>query len=181
MENNIALELARLHILQGADFIRQLKLLASLPDFHPVVDETGIYSMGGEQNEDYPSLINAARQLVRMGYTVFLLPNPKGIRTADFIIESKGIYKMYDLKTIQGKTSVLDRLLESIGQTNHVVLNICTTYNARLLATQIRTYFEVNKEALEVLVLKGRKVISVTRRFTLDSSYIWLFRDKYEK
>ena len=181
MNFDIAIELARLHILHGADFVRQLKLLASFSDFHLVKGEKSIYAMGGEQGEDYEAQMNAARKLVLLGYRVFILPNPHGIRTADFIVECKGVYKMYDLKTVQGKTSVLNRLLESIGQTSHVLLNVCSDYNARLLATQIKTYFEVNDDAIEVLVMKGRKTFSVTRRLVTNSRYLWLFRDKYEK
>ncbi len=71
--------------------------------------EKDIFSVGGENGEDYDNLMNAARKAVEHGYRVFLLPNPKGIRTADFIFERKGIYKMFDLKTITGKSSVSTR------------------------------------------------------------------------
>ena len=50
-------------------------------------------------------------------------------------------------------------MMESIGQSNRVLLNINTDYNARLLASDIRTYFEVNAEAIEVLIFKGKKLI----------------------
>lgn len=43
-EYDIALELARLHILKGADFIRQLKMLTQLNIFKPVENETDIYA-----------------------------------------------------------------------------------------------------------------------------------------
>ena len=49
--------------------------------------------------------------------------------------------------------------MESIGQSNRVLLNINTDYNARLLASDIRAYFEVNAEAIEVLIFKGKKLI----------------------
>lgn len=115
------------------------------------------------------------------GYRVYILPNPRGIRTADFIFERKGVYKMYDLKTISGKTSLENRLKESIGQSNHVLLNVCTTYNARLMAIQIKNYFIANPDALEVLIYKGKKAISVTRRFVENPLFMILFRRKYEK
>ena len=38
-EYDVALELARLHIMKGADFIRQLKQLVSLSIFKPVENE----------------------------------------------------------------------------------------------------------------------------------------------
>ncbi len=181
MNFDIAIELARLHFLQGADFVRQLRLLASLPDFHPVVGETGILSMGGERDEDYAALLNAARKLVALGYTVFILPNPKGIRTADFILKQRGIFKVYDLKTIHGKSSVINRLMESIGQTRHVLLNMITDYNTRKLTSDIKKYFERNPQAIEVLILKGNKAITITRRLTQSNRYYAEFKKMYEK
>lgn len=100
--NDIASELAKLHILRGADFSRQVERIALMKDFHPVSGEVDIYSVGGEQGEDYALLLNAARKAVIHGFRVFILPNPQGIRTADFIFERKGTYRIYDLKTIQG-------------------------------------------------------------------------------
>ena len=177
----LADELAELHYLHGASFIKQLKLITYYGDFHPVEGETEIFSTGGERSEDYENLLNAARKAVEHGYRVFILPNPKGFRTADFIFERKGIFKMYDLKTIQGHGSAINRLVESIGQVNHVLLNISTNYDARLLASDIRTYFEINSDAMEVLIFKGKKQISVDRDFTHSPQYHRLFRKRYEK
>ena len=178
---DISLELAKLHILTGADFIRQLKQIVSSGEFHPVEGEKDIFSVGGENGEDYDNLLNAARKAVEHGYRVFLLPNPKGIRTADFIFERKGIYKMYDLKTIQGKGSVFNRLVESIGQVNHVLLNLVTDYDARLMAADIKAYFEINSDAIELLIYKGKKQITVDRDFVCSPQYNRLFRKRYEK
>ena len=177
----IAVELQELHYLHGAQFVRQLKLITYYGDFHPVEGETDIFSTGGEGGEDYANLLNAARKAVEHGYKVFILPNPKGFRTADYIFERKGIYKMYDLKTIFGHGSVFNRLVESIGQVNHVLLNISTDYDSRLLASDIKSYFEINNDALEVLIFKGKKLISVDRDFTLGPQYHRLFRKRYEK
>ena len=170
-----------LHSLQGSAFVTQLKYIASHKAFTPINGETGIYSVGGEQDADFENLLNAARKAVEHGYRVFILPNPKGIRTADFIFEKKGNYKMYDLKTIIGQSSVVNRLFESIGQSNRVLLNINTEYNARLLASDIKLYFEVNDDAVEVLIFKGKKVISVNRVGVGSTNFNRVFRKKYEK
>lgn len=153
--NNIAQDLALLHTLRGADFIRQLKVITRHGEFRPLCGESDILTAGGESNEDFPYLLNAARKAVAHGYRVFVLPNPKGTRTADYIFERKGVYKMFDLKTISGKASAGTRLKESIGQTNHVVLNMSVEYDPRLLAKDIQSYFESNQDAKEVLILKG--------------------------
>lgn len=177
----IAVELGELHYMKGANFIKQLKQIVCYGEFHPVEGETGIYSTGGEQSPDYENLLNAARKAVEHGYRVFILPNPKGTRTPDFIFEQKGNFKVYDLKTITGKASVGNRLIESIDQSNRVLLNLTVEYNARLLASDIKSYFEANQDALEVLIFKGKKVISVDRDFMLSPQYHKLFRKRIEK
>ena len=141
--------------------------------------ETDIFSAISEQSDDFDNLINAARKAVAHGYRVYILPNPQGIRTADYIFERKGVYKMFDLKSIIGKASVSNRLMESIGQTNHVILNMLTDYDSRLLAKDIQAYFEANKNAREVLIMKGNKILSVSRRFVEGNSYIKMFMKRY--
>jgi hypothetical protein len=181
IQNDIAQELAMLQTLTGIDFSRKLEQICQHGEFHPVIGETEIFSAISEQDDDYDALISASRRAVTHGYRVYILPNPKGIRTADVIFVLKGIYRLYDLKTIQGKASAGNRMNDSIGQTNRVLLNISTDYNARLLASDIKTYFENNLNAVEVLIFKGKKVISVVRDHTLSPMYNRLFRRKYEK
>ena len=86
---------------------------------------------------------------------------------------------MFDLKTIKGKSSVMNRLLESIGQTNHVVLNMTVDYEPRLLAKDIKAYFESNRNAREVLIQKGAKSLSVSRRFVEGNDYVKMFMKRY--
>lgn len=165
----------------GASFVWTLKEITLHSEFRPLSGETNIFTVGGENSEDYDNLLNAARKAIELGYRVFILPNPKGMRTADFIFERKGIYRLYDLKTIQGKGSAGTRMKESIGQANRVLLNMTSDYNARLLASDIKEYFEKNPDAVEVLIFKGKKVISVVREHTLSPIFNRLFRKKYEK
>ena len=174
-------ELAKLLSLEGASFIKQLKLIASLHDFRPLNGEDGIYSVGGEQCGDFKNLHNAARKAVCHGYKVFILPNPKGVRSADFIFEQKGIFKLFDLKTIYGTASIGNRLKESIGQTNRVLLNIRCDYEGRLLAFEIKKYFSIAPNAVEVMIFKGNKMIVVDRIFVHSPQYERLFRKRYER
>ena len=174
-------ELQELHYLKGAQFINQLKLIIYYGEFHPVECETNIFSAISEQSDDFDNLINAARKAVEHGYRVYILPNPRSCRTADFIFEKKGILGLYDLKTVYGKGSVETQLLDSIGQTNRVILNMLSDYNARLLASDIKAYFETNQNALEVLIFKGKKVLSVNRIQVQSSDFNRVFRKRYEK
>ena len=179
--NNITDELAKLHELTGAEFSRQVERIALRNEFYPLEGETDIYITGGETNDDFENLLYAARKAVMHGYRVFILPNPKGIRTADFIFERKGTYKMYDLKTISGKASAKNRLLESIGQTNHVLLNMATDYNARSLAKDLLAYFTTNPNAFEVMIFKRNKVIQVKRVSVENHDFIKKFILFYHK
>ena len=172
--------LAELHHAKGAYFVSLLKEIASHGEFWPVENESNIFITGGERSEDFQNLLNAARKAVVQGYKVFILPNPKGIRTPDYIFEKRGNYKAYDLKTISGKSSVSSRLFESIGQSNRVLLNMQVDYNARLLASDIKTYFENNPDAVEVLIYKGKKTISVSRYQISNPLFNKIFRRKYE-
>ena len=176
---DIADELEELHYRHGSHFIWQLKVITSHPSFYSIKGEDNIFTTGGESGDDYDNLLNAARKAVEHGYRVFILPNPKGIRTADFIFERKGVYKMFDLKTIIGKSSVGNRLLESIGQTNHVILNMATDYDPRKLATDVRMYFETNNQAREVLIMKGNKFLSVSRQFVEGKDYFKMFMKRF--
>ena len=174
-------ELQELHYLKGAQFIKQLKLIIYFGDFHLVEGEKDIFSAISETSDDFDNLINAARKAVEHGYRVYMLPNPRSCRTADFIFEKKGILGLYDLKTVYGKGSVGTQLLDSIGQTNRVILNMTTDYNARLLASDIKTYFETNQDALEVLIFKGKKVLPVNRVQVQSPDFNRVFRRRYEK
>ena len=177
----LAEEIYRLYELTGADFIAQLKAVTSRAEFHLLENEPNIFTVGGETGEDYDSLINAALKAVAHGYRVYILPNPKKCRTADFIFVRKGVYKLFELKTITGKASVGTRLMESIGQTNRVLLNITSNYNPGTLARSVKKYFENNETALEVVIFKGRKAISITRDITYSANYYQVFMRRYFK
>ena len=103
------------------------------------------------------------------------------VESVVMIFERKGVIGLYDLKTIQGKASVSNRLTESIGQTNRVLLNMTTDYNARLLASDIKSFFEKSRDAIEVLIFKGNKAISIKRGLVQNSAFNRLFRKLYEK
>lgn len=178
---DIAHELAVLHILQGAAFSRQVERIALQAGFYPLDDDKDIFITGGIQKADFENILNAARKAVAHGFRVFVLPNPKNIRTADLILERKGLYKIYDLKTIMGKSSVINRLRESIGQTNRVLLNLATDYKARLLASDIKTYFQENSSATEVIIFKGNKLLIVNRGLAENAMFNRIFRKMYEK
>lgn len=174
-----AVELQDLHYLKGASFINQLKLIINSGEFFPIEGEPGIFSAISNQSDDYDNLIKAARKAVEHGYRVYLLPNPKGIRTADFIFVRKGVLKLFDLKTIIGKNSVGNRLAESIGQTERVLLNMQTDYNIRRLTLEIKRYFEMSAAVQEVLIYSGSKEISIKRNIASSKGFLKMMMNSF--
>lgn len=170
---------AELGNLSGAQYINQIRRLTELKIYTKV--EKDIFSAISKDSAEYANLLAGARKATRYGYKVYILPNPKGVRSADYIYVRKGVYKLFDLKTITGTGSIGSRLEESIGQTNRVFLNLTTTYPANRMATEIKQYFEANDDALEVLVAVGKKMISVDRDQVLDRNFHKHFRKKIEQ
>lgn len=181
MENGITEELAKLKTSKGADFVRKLKEIAARKEFHPLNTDPNIFTVGGENDDDYQSLLATARKAVEHGYKVYILPNPHDFRTADFIFERRNVFKLFDLKNISGKSIVGSRLLESVGQANRVVLNMSTDYNTRLLASDIKCYFESSKEALEVMIIRGKKIFSIDKSMASSSSFYRILKNNYEQ
>jgi plasmid maintenance system antidote protein VapI len=79
---------------------------------------------------------------------------------------------MFDLKTITGKNSVGNRLKESLGQTDRVLLNLQTNYNIRRLSQEIRHYFEMSSNVQEVLIYSGNKEISIKRNIVSSKGFL---------
>lgn len=181
MTNDITSELAKLHDLNGAEFSRQVELIAKRKEFHPLETDKDIFTTGGKQSDDYENLLQAAKKAVEFGYRVYVLPNPTEIRTPDFILEKKNTFRVYDLKTVYGKSSIGQSLIDSIRQCNRILLNIQTDYNTRLLISDVKRYFEVNPSGVEVLIFKGRKRISIDKFVLSHPSFYRLFKKRYEK
>lgn len=179
-KSDITAELILLKSLEGAAFGSKLKEIAARKEFHAIPNNPFIYTVGG-QDDDYQSLLMAARKAVEHGYRVFILPNPHGIKTPDYILERRGVYKLFDLKNISGKNIVLARLNESAHQANRALLNMPSRYSTRLLAADIKSFFESNNKALEVLIFRRKSELSIFRRFALSSRFYTEFKKLYER
>ena len=149
--NDFTEELAKLHRMSGAEFSRQVERIAQRKEFHPLETDKDIYTVGGENSDDYQNLLIAARKAVEFGYRVYMLPNPREIRTPDFILYKKGVYRTYDLKTVFGKSSVGSSLIDSIEQCNRVLLNIQLDYNTRSLAFGLNASVQTRQEIMSAI------------------------------
>lgn len=177
-KEGIAADMERLHELEGEAYWKQLKAITERKEFKKV--KKNVFSAAGESDQDYTHLLEAATKAVEQGFKAFILPNPKGFRSADLILERKGFYRMYDVKTITGKASVSNRLKESIGQSQRVILSINTEVNPRILASDITAFFE-QSDAKEVMVFKGGKMLVINREYALASDFMVKFRKAFTR
>lgn len=155
MEDGLDILLSRLRDQEGKPFWQGLAEITRRREFHLLED--GIYSATGSDDPDLERLLDAARKAVSFGYTVYLLPNPQGVKSADFIFKRKGIYRLYELKTISGQSSVGNRLMESSLQSKRVILHFTVKYNPRKLAGEIKKYYITNPSAQEIVLFYKRK------------------------
>lgn len=150
----------QLQTLKGAEFVAKMKEIAQSRQFKPL--EKDIFIVGTKEermkDKDFDSLYLCAQKAVERGYQVFMMPNPRKTKSADYILVRKGLYKLADLKSVEGQNSVGARLSASVGQANRAVLNMTTTYNPRKLGMAIKHYFEESPEAIEVIIFKGKRV-----------------------
>ena len=60
-------------------------------------------------------------------------------------------------------------------------MNMCTDYNPRTLAGEIKDYFNANDDAIEVLILKGKRKIVIERIHIKRKGYTHSFISSYNK
>lgn len=160
----------------------QLIAISQMKSFKPMKDYKGVFIHATDSKDaDLKNLKDAAGKAVKHKYTVYILPNLKGVSSADFIFERKGFYAVYELKTIEGKNSADNRLGDSGEQANRTLLNMATEYDPRGLAKAIKGYFNGNKEAEEVLIFKDKEEISVKRKRVQSKDFVKQFVKEYRK
>ena len=169
----------QLQEVTGSEFVSLLKEITQSKQFKPFED--GVWIVGTreerEKDQDWSSLLSCARKAVSHGYEIFMLPNPRKTKSADYIMVRKGLYKLADLKSVVGQNSVAARLSSSASQANRAVLNMTSSYNPRRLGEAIKHYFD-NPESVEVIIFKGKREISITRE-NIDSKFVIGFIKRY--
>ena len=74
MKGDITAELLLLKTLEGAAFGSKLKEIAARKEFRALPGEPFIYTVGGIRDNDFPSLLMAARKAVEHGHFQTLCP-----------------------------------------------------------------------------------------------------------
>ena len=135
-------------------------------------------------SNEFPGNLSLARKLMANGYDVYMLSNPNGIRSADFIATKKKMVYYIEGKTMNGQESLDELLSKASSQSEIVVIDIIGTDDIHYIAREIKNAFVHNLSLLEVILLNGSRLISVDRRrwgrkdFEKDLQNEWMGRKK---
>jgi len=163
---------------KGVDYTKLLREIIDSNEFKPVEGHPGIYAMPSNERK---TLLVSAQRAVSFGNTVYILPNPKGITSMDFIFAKNSSIRGYENKNISGLNSVSNRLADSSRQSRRVLLVMNVDYNPRILIQDIKNHFETRKNMVEVLIYKGRKQITIERKYFNTKDYIKRFLREWAK
>ena len=156
-------------------FRENLLTIIEKGQYHKV--QNRIYSAIPNTADDYNNLLYVAKTLTKKHRKaeIYILPNPMGIKSMDIIIKNKNSISAYDVKTILGKNSVSNRLIESIEQSNRVILSIKNDYDARKLYKEVQRFFDNNTKAQQVIILIKNKEIVLNKEMMKESTFRHLY------
>ena len=144
--------------------------------------ENAVFGLNISQYDDIllsgemPKNLAIAQKLVMNKFDVFLLTNPTSTKSADFVLRQNNKLYYVEGKTLDGKNS-LDHLIEKGSeQSSKVVIDIIGTTNVTYLSTAIKTGFEQNHALQEMFLLKGSRLIRITRKMLLAKTFLKSFR-----
>lgn len=158
-----------------------LKWIVTQPAFTELkrlsLAENKIYTLYTNQYDEIlktgetPNNLQIAQKFVMNGYDVFLLSNPRGTKSADFIIRKKNILFYVEGKTSSGGSTLSGRLSEGAKQADRIVINLTNYSKLKRLAENIKATFIQNPSLRELLIFKGSILIQIDRYLITSKDY----------
>ena len=125
---------------------------------------------------EIPNNLQIAQKFVMNGYDVFLLSNPKGTKSADFIIRKKNILFYVEGKTSTGGSSLVHRFEKGAEQADRIAINFIGLPPTSKITDLIKNVFFDNQELAELILFKGRRMVVVTRKDCLAQNFAKAFK-----
>lgn len=122
-------------------------------------------------SDEFPGNLSLARKLMANGYDVYMLDNPNGIRSADFIATRKNMVYYLEGKTMNGKGSLDELLDKAASQAENIIVDVIGSEDAAYIAREIKSVFEHYIQLRSVGVFKGSRLIITTRRHLASSRF----------
>ncbi len=131
------------------------------------------------QTGETPNNLQIAQKFVANGYDVFLLSNPKGTKSADFIIRKRNCLYYVEGKTSSGGSALSVRLNDGAKQADRIAINFIQIPSFHEIYTQIKKGFECNPNVKEYFIFKGSRLILISKkmveskRFDINFKSLW--------
>jgi hypothetical protein len=130
---------------------------------------------------EMPKNLAIAKKLLANKMDVYLVPNPNSSVSADFAVLRKNKVFYLEGKTLNGKNSLNHLLKKGAAQSERVVIDIIGTDNTNYISDNVKDAFLKNSELREVWLLKGSRIIPVTRQHVESKSFKSDFRKIWER
>ena len=116
------------------------------------------------QTGEIPNNLQIAQKFVANGYDVFLLSNPKGTKSADFIIRKRNCLYYVEGKTSSGGSALSIRLSDGAKQSDRIALNFIGLPQTSKITDLIKNVFFQNPTLIELIIFKKGRIILITKK-----------------
>lgn len=130
---------------------------------------------------EFPKNLDMARKLTKQGYDVYFMSNPSDSKSFDFVLRKNGKYIDIEGKAFNGKNS-LDHLFEKgAKQSSRIVVDVIGNKNTNYILGNVKDAFERYSELNEIWLLKGQRLIKITRKIFEQKDFLKKARKIWEK
>ena len=119
-----------------------------------------------------PNNLQIAQKFVANGYDVFLLSNPKGTKSADFIIRKRNCLYYVEGKTSTGGGALSTQLEDGAKQADRIVINLIGKRRGKSFLSEIKSAFEANENLQVVYIFKASQLIFIKRNDALSKTFL---------
>ena len=141
-----------------------------------------IFSIPGNNNyQEFTTNLSVAKKCARHGYDVYMLPNPNGGKTPDFILVKKGKYYAYELKTIYSAASIWERMAAALQQSDRIMLDMIDTPSSRDLADNLRCFILSNPSVRDIMIFKGNKELHMSHQMAKGPTIVERFMRLWDR
>ena len=162
--------------------VEVLKWIVAQPNFTELkrlsLVENKIFSLYTNQYDEIlktgeiPNNLQIAQKFVNNGYDVFLLSNPKGTKSADFIIRKRNCLYYVEGKTSSGGSSLVHRFEKGAEQADRIVINLTGARRGKSFLSEIKSAFEANENLQVIYIFKASRLIFIKRNEALSKSFL---------
>ena len=116
-----------------------------------------------------PANLALAKKFVAKGYDVYMLPNPKNTRSADYILRKDNKLYYTEGKFLTGKNSLDHKFYKE--QAERISIDVMSSISANYVSSIVKTSFEQYGNLKEVILFKGSRMITIHRKAVTSKSF----------